>query len=87
MDGFGGTGEPQKVKGYIDTELGEKLDKTGIKLTRDGDSINISGGGITSQYAVANVTDLMCKSYEVVQKERTDDKVTYELKCITSDDE
>ena len=87
LDGFGGTGEPQKVKGYIDTELDKKLDKTGIKLMREGDSIKISGGGIASPYAVANVTDLMCKSYEVESKGRTGDKVTYELKCITSDDE
>ena len=86
LEGFGGTGEPQKVKGYIDTELDKKLDKTDIKLTREGDSIKISGGGIESSYEVANVTDLMCKSYEVEQRELTGEKVTYELKCITSDE-
>ena len=60
------------------------MKKTGISLSRNGDKIQLSGGGIQTAYDVANLTDLMCQSYRIDTKAVREDEIEYELVCITA---
>ena len=74
------------LSGYLQTGTADStyLKKTGISLSRNGDKIQLSGGGIQTAYDVANLTDLMCQSYRIDTKAVREDEIEYELVCITA---
>ena len=73
------------IKSAVSNELGAKLNKAGISLTRVGGDIKISGGGIAEAYSVASVGDLMCNEliFEIDESASTSSQIVYKVSCDT----
>jgi hypothetical protein len=85
---LGQTAEVNAIKSAVSTELDNKLNKSNIELKREDDKIMISGGGISTPYEVAKVSDFMCASYRMEEIESDDpayqaDKTSFRLVCET----
>ena len=85
---LGQTAEVNAIKSAVSTELDNKLNKSNIELKREDDKIMISGGGISTPYEVAKVSDFMCASYRM-EEIGSDDlayqagKTSFRLVCET----